>query len=181
MESPPRGVTAWLALWRVTRDVERIAHEDIASSGLGLTDFAVLEALLHRGPQRVNAIAHRVMLTSGSMTTAVDRLAKRGLVRRTTHAPDGRVRMVELTAEGHALIESDFATHAETMERVFQALGEQERSQLLSLLLKLRRGVRVAAPPAVATDLPAAATPATGARGSRHLRRSGTDEQGPSK
>jgi len=101
--STPKGVTLWLALWRVSRDIDRIAQADIASHGLCLTDFGVLEVLLHRGPTRVNAIAEIVMITSGSMTTAVDRLEAKGLVRRNAHEGDARVRMVELTdAAGHS-------------------------------------------------------------------------------
>ena len=39
-----------------------------------MSDFAVLEALLHKGAQPVNVIGKRVFLTSGSITTAIDRL-----------------------------------------------------------------------------------------------------------
>ncbi len=138
----PQGVTIWLALWRVSKDIDRIAQADIASLGLCFTDFGVLEILLHRGPMPVNSIAETVMITSGSMTTAVDRLVDRGLVRRTAHPTDKRVRMVELTAEGRSLIEKAYGEHAQTIERTFEVLSAQERSDLLSILLKLRRHTR---------------------------------------
>jgi MarR family transcriptional regulator, 2-MHQ and catechol-resistance regulon repressor len=140
----PNGVTVWLALWRVARDVDRIAQDDIASLGLCLTDFGVLEVLLHRGPTRVNAIADAVMISSGSMTTAVDRLEVRGLVRRAIHQKDARVRMVELTDEGRELIEPAYASHAGTIEHAFEPLSAEERSELLRLLLKLRHTTRKA-------------------------------------
>jgi len=140
--STPSGVTNWLALWTVTRDLGRVARRDIDSAGLCLSDFAVLEVLLHRGPLRVKAIAERVLLTSGSMTSAVDRLERRELVRRTAHPSDARVRLVELTDAGRALIEPAFAAHAATMEGVFEALTPEERATLLSSLLKLRRAIR---------------------------------------
>ena len=38
------------------------------------SDFAVLEALLHKGPLPINEIGKKVLLTSGSITVAVDRL-----------------------------------------------------------------------------------------------------------
>jgi MarR family transcriptional regulator, 2-MHQ and catechol-resistance regulon repressor len=138
----PKGVTLWLALWRVSRDIDRIAQADIAASGLCFTDFGALEALLHRGPMRVNDIAETVMITSGSMTTAVDRLESKGLVRRSAHEKDARVRMVELTQAGRALIEPAYSAHAETIESVFEQLDHSERAQLLALLLKLRRSTR---------------------------------------
>ncbi len=139
----PKGVTVWLALWRVARDIDRIAQRDVASLGLCFTDFGVLEVLLHRGPMRVNAIAETVMISSGSMTTAVDRLAEKGFVRRTADESDARVRMVELTSKGRALIEPAYEEHAKTIEQVFDPLTEPERTELLRLLLKLRHTTRV--------------------------------------
>lgn len=139
--SQTRGATLWLALWKVARDVERVASRDIARLGLCRTDFAVLELLLNRGPARVNLIAEGVMLTSGSMTSAVDRLEARGLVRREPDVRDARARVVEITEAGRALIGPAYADHAATMERAFAALAETERDQLLRLLLKLRRGL----------------------------------------
>jgi MarR family 2-MHQ and catechol resistance regulon transcriptional repressor len=138
----PRGVTLWLALWKVARDVARVAEDDIASLGLCLTDFAVLEALLSRGPMPVGVMASKVMLTSGSMTTAVDRLAERALVCRSVSRDDGRVRLVALTDAGRALIEPAYASHAVTMEGPFATLGATERTTLLKLLLQLRRAAR---------------------------------------
>lgn len=139
-----RGVTLWLALWHVTRDMERLAQRDISSLGLCLTDFAVLEALLHRGPLRVNVIAEHVMLTSGSMSTAVDRLAGKGLVCRRPSPDDARARLVTLTDEGRALIEPAFATHAEAIDRAFALLDADERQALLRSLLRVRRTARSA-------------------------------------
>lgn len=140
------GVTVWLALWKVARDVERVADADIAALGLCRTDFAVLELLFNRGPARVNVIAESVMVTSGSMTSAIDRLEERGLVRRAADARDGRARVVELTAAGRELIGPAYADHSAAMERAFVALDEAERETLLRLLLKLRRGLREVAP-----------------------------------
>jgi MarR family 2-MHQ and catechol resistance regulon transcriptional repressor len=138
----PKGVTMWLALWKVAREIDRVAQSDIASLGLCLTDFGVLEALLNRGPMRVNAIAAAVMLTSGSMTTSVDRLTNRGLVRRAADPQDARVRMVELTDEGRALITPAYRSHAVTIDGVFEPLTPEERTTFLRLLLKLRHSAR---------------------------------------
>lgn len=138
----PKGVTLWLALWRVSRDIDRIAQDDIARLGLCLTDFGVLEALLHRGPLRVNAIAETVMVTSGSMTASINRLIDKGLVARSVHEGDARVRMVALTDAGRALIEPAYESHARTIEATFAALSAEERSTLLGLLLKVRSGAR---------------------------------------
>ena len=69
-----------------------------------LSDFAILEALLHKGPQSVKELGRRIELTSGSMTTAIDRLEARRLVTRADHATDRRAWVIHLTPEGKTLI-----------------------------------------------------------------------------
>src|SRR3989442_7120502 len=78
------------------------AEESIVSAGLCLTDFAALEALLHKGPLTITEIQQKVLLASGSMTAAIDRLEKLGLVARRLSTDDRRARIVELTGEGKA-------------------------------------------------------------------------------
>jgi MarR family 2-MHQ and catechol resistance regulon transcriptional repressor len=68
---------------------------------------------------------------------AVDRLVKKGLVSRKDHPGDRRVRQVELTAKGRALIMRGFREHAAAMEKVISVLSKNERLTLLRLLKKL--------------------------------------------
>ena len=85
----------------------------------------------------MNAIGKKVLLTSGSSTTAVDRLEKSKLVERKWEHEDRRVCLVHLTAPGRRLITKAFSDHAETMERAAQGLTVRERETLLALLKKL--------------------------------------------
>ena len=119
--------------------MEARALESIAETGLGASDFAILETLLHKGPLPVNVIGRKVLLTTGSMTSAVDRLARRGLVARKDDPTDRRVRHVHLTAEGRRLIKLAFAQHAEDLEEIAAALTRDERATLVRLLRKLGR------------------------------------------
>jgi MarR family 2-MHQ and catechol resistance regulon transcriptional repressor len=102
-----------------------------------LSDFAVLEVLLHKGPQPVNVIGKKVLLTSGSITTAIDRLEKRKLVNRAAHPEDRRARLVELTDKGRRLIEAAFRQHALDMEETIAVLTPSERRQFIRLLKKV--------------------------------------------
>jgi MarR family 2-MHQ and catechol resistance regulon transcriptional repressor len=68
---------------------------------------------------------------------AVDRLVKKGLVSRKDHPHDRRVRRVELTSKGRALITQGFGEHAAAMEHVAGVLSKNERLTLLRLLKKL--------------------------------------------
>ena len=133
------GVHVWLVLMKAHRSLVRHAARSIVSLDMGISDFAVLEMLLHKGPHSVGDIGRRVDLTSGSITTAIDRLEKRGLVTRAAHASDRRARVVHLTREGRARITHVFATHKEAMDRAAHGLSKAERGTLVELLKKLGR------------------------------------------
>jgi MarR family 2-MHQ and catechol resistance regulon transcriptional repressor len=77
------------------------------------------------------------MLTSGSITTAIDRLEKKRFVRRQACPKDRRVTFVTLTATGRTLIRRVFNAHASMLETVFEPLSTAERSALAALLKKL--------------------------------------------
>jgi MarR family transcriptional regulator, 2-MHQ and catechol-resistance regulon repressor len=132
------GVHVFLVLWKALHAVEAYAVKSIAELEIGATDFAVLEALLHKGPLPVNEIGRKVLLTSGSITTAVDRLESKGFVERRAHGSDRRARIVHLTKQGKALIVRAYAQHAADLERLAAAsLTKAERATLIRLLKKI--------------------------------------------
>ena len=127
----------WLVLAKSYRALSLLAERSIANTGLCLTDFAALEALLHKGPLTISEIQDKVRLASGSMTAAVDRLEKLGLVVRRSSPNDRRARVVELTAQGKRLAASCFARHAKDLEALMSVLSEREMDQLYGSLKKL--------------------------------------------
>ena len=131
------GVHVWLVLMKAFKALTLHAEESIERTELGDSDFRVLEALLHKGPLPVNTVGPKVWLTPGSISVAVDRLVKRGLVSRNDQAGDRRVRQVKLTAKGRALIARGFREHAAVMENAVGVLSKTERQTLLRLLKKL--------------------------------------------
>lgn len=135
--SVPRGVHLWLLLWKSTKSLEAQARRSVAATGLCLTDFGILEALLHKGPLAVNALGKKILITSGSMTTAVDRLQAQGLVVRQSSPSDRRARVLHLTSKGTKLIERLFDEHARDMEQAFSCLDQRERAAFAGLLRKV--------------------------------------------
>jgi len=127
----------WLVIAKSYRALSLLAEHSIANTGLCLTDFAALEALLHKGPLTISEIQDKVRLASGSMTAAVDRLEKLRLVVRKSSPRDRRARVVELTAEGKHLAASCFERHAKDLEALMSALSEKEMEQLHGSLKKL--------------------------------------------
>src|ERR1700693_260408 len=131
------GVHVWLVLLKAFQALIPHATDSIERTDLGDSDFRVLEVLLHKGPLPVNTIGPKVWLTPGSISVAVDRLVKKWLVSRKDHPDDRRVRQVELTPKGRALITRVFGEHAAAMEDVAGALSKNERLTLVRLLKKL--------------------------------------------
>src|SRR5260370_22895620 len=87
----------WLVMMKAMRALTRYAAAGIEDTGLGLSDFRVLEALLHNGPLPVHTIGPIVDLTPGSISIAVDRLFAKGLVTSVESTEDRRVRIIALT------------------------------------------------------------------------------------
>jgi len=130
-------VHVWLVFMKAFQALLPHAARSIKRTELGDSDFRVLEALLHKGPLPVNTIGPKVWLTPGSISVAVDRLVKKGLVSRKDHPDDRRVRKVELTAKGRALIARGFQEHSAAMETSVRVLSKNDRLTLLRLLKKL--------------------------------------------
>ena len=133
----PTAVHAWLLMMKAMQAITRYALANFEESGLGLSDFAVLEALLHKGPLPVNVIGPKVNLTPGSISVAVDRLVAKGLVSRAESSQDRRVRIVTLTPRGKSVIIPVFRAHAATMEKVFSGLSRDEMRQFEQQLKRI--------------------------------------------
>ncbi len=139
-ETDTSGVHLWLVLWKATRVLETHGHRSIAGLNMGLSDFGVLEALLHKGPLPIKDLGAKVLLTSGSITTAVDRLEAKSLVERFNDKQDRRSRIVRLTVLGRKTIQRAFADHKIAMEAAASALNPKDRALLIDLLRRLGQG-----------------------------------------
>jgi MarR family 2-MHQ and catechol resistance regulon transcriptional repressor len=127
----------WWVMTRSHHALTLLAEQSIMNAGLCLTDFAALEALLHKGPLTISEIRDKVLLASGSMTAAIDRLEKRGLVVRKSTSRDRRARIVELTQEGKRVAAAYFEKHARDLEDLMSVLSAKEKRQVYASLKKL--------------------------------------------
>jgi MarR family 2-MHQ and catechol resistance regulon transcriptional repressor len=127
----------WLVLARCHHALSRIAERSIKDTGLGLTDFAALEALLHKGPLSITEIQSKVPLALGSMTAAVDRLEEKGLLLRTPSPRDRRAKILKLSPKGRSVVDAAFTRHAADLETAMAVLGQREKRQLHDLLKKV--------------------------------------------
>jgi MarR family 2-MHQ and catechol resistance regulon transcriptional repressor len=112
-------------------------HQHLASAGLTLSQFAVLEALYHLGPLYQREIGQKLLRSSGNITMVIDNLEKRGYVKRERKKEDRRFMMVRLTAEGSDLISKVFPPHAAVIAREMSVLSAREQKTLAQLCKKL--------------------------------------------
>jgi DNA-binding MarR family transcriptional regulator len=148
-----------VAAWRVQRpdlDVEplqvlsrvsRLArHLDIArrgafaSHGLEPWEFDVLSALRRAGPPfqlTPGSLLRATLVTSGTMTNRIDRLAAAGLVRREPDPRDRRGVLVTLTEQGQEVVDGALTDLLDREQALLAGLGEDQRSQLAGMLRTL--------------------------------------------
>lgn len=129
----------WIALSRALGSIEERLCEQVESHGLTLTEFAVLEALLHKGALPIGEIGDRVLLASSSMTYVIDKLEDRGLLRRRRSEEDRRALLAELTPEGREKIDTAFPEHAALIRDLTSELTMEEKRRTASVLKRLGR------------------------------------------
>lgn len=125
---------------KLTRATDTI-NARLATAGsmhdLTISQFGVLEALYHLGPQAQNILGEKILKSNSNMTTVIDNLEKRRLVRRNRAEDDRRKIIVHLTPEGKELIQSIFPIHVKAIQDQFAVLSTQEKQILSELLRKL--------------------------------------------
>ena len=124
---------------RAEQEFEDLERELLSSANLCASDLEILDRLTRKGDHPVNTLAPRVGLTSGSMTTAVQRLLRRGLVATRRDDKDKRVVWVSVTDEGQKLATRTNAARAKTLKGVFDGWTSREQDLLFSLLKRLRK------------------------------------------
>ena len=130
----------YVKLMRASSFVTARMHKHLAEWKLTMSQFGVLEALLHLGSMTQQDLGRKILKSSGNITMVIDNLEKRRLVSRKTDPGDRRRTRINLTTEGNAIIREIFPKHAEITEQVFSVLSETDCQQLASLLRKLGRG-----------------------------------------
>ena len=127
----------WIVLARAQRAIQLHAEDDVARHNLTLAEFAVLEALYHRGELLLGELQKKVLVSSGGMTWLVNRLVERGLVERRACEEDRRARYAALTPAGKRLMKRIFPAHGERIDEAMRSLTIAERVEAAELLKKL--------------------------------------------
>ncbi|HIW33404.1 MAG TPA: MarR family transcriptional regulator [Candidatus Paenibacillus intestinavium] len=127
----------YIALSRANQWVSSHGDRDIRAHGLNRTEFGVLELLYHKGPQPLQQIGNKVLMSSGNITYVIDKLEKKQLVRRRVSTEDRRLIYAEVTDAGSEFIERVFPTHGCVIRDAVAGLTLEEQHQATILLKKL--------------------------------------------
>ena len=137
-KSEIRALSSYIKLIRATETITGRMIQLVADqTGLTISQFGVLEALLHVGPMCQKDIAAKQLKSGGNVTMVVDNLEKHGLVRRERSQEDRRMIVVDLTRKGRKLIGDYFPRHAKAIEHEMSILTASEMEQLGALARKL--------------------------------------------
>ncbi|XJZ28654.1 MarR family winged helix-turn-helix transcriptional regulator [Bacillota bacterium Lsc_1132] len=127
----------YLVLMQTSKAVQDRMRLELTKNNLSLTEFSVLEVLYFKAKQTIQQIGNRVLISSGSMTYVIDKLEKRGLLKRIACLDDRRAIHVALTNEGNRLMVNIMPKHQELVEYIFGSLNNNEAEQLAKLLKKV--------------------------------------------
>ena len=132
-----RALRTYVKLMRAAESVTARTHRHLSSTGLTISQFAVLEALYQLGSLSQREIGQKILRSSGNITMVIDNLEKSELVRRKRSEADRRFFIVHLTDRGYHLINKIFPPHAAVIAEDLGALTAAEQDALGRLCKKL--------------------------------------------
>ncbi|HCN60723.1 MULTISPECIES: MarR family winged helix-turn-helix transcriptional regulator [Mammaliicoccus] len=137
MDRTEESLKALVGIKRTNDTLDRIVKQDMKNYGLNITEFAVMELLYHKGDQPIQKVKQRILIASSSTTYVIDQLVKKAYVTRRQDTEDKRITYAVLTEKGHALMEQIFPQHAETIEKAFSILDDEELAIFRRALKKI--------------------------------------------
>ncbi|OLC67799.1 MAG: hypothetical protein AUH69_02815 [Actinobacteria bacterium 13_1_40CM_4_65_12] len=137
-EMEPFEVTARLS--RIALHIARSQEEAFGRYGLNRGEVGVLAALRFAGPKQQlspTSLFKGLMLSSAGITSRLDRLERRGYVKRSRHPSDRRSVLVELTDAGRQVLEDAVGADITRERELVAGLNAAERRSLTALLKKM--------------------------------------------
>lgn len=129
---------------RLARHLDRARRTAFDASEMEPWEFDVLSALRRAGePYELSpkTLLQQTLVSSGTMTNRVDRLAARGFVGRRTDPKDGRGILVSLTGKGRVAVDAAIADLLAAERDILSGVSADEQGQLAGLLRRLILGL----------------------------------------
>jgi MarR family 2-MHQ and catechol resistance regulon transcriptional repressor len=130
-----------IAISRSYQTILKRLSKVFKEGGLTQSQFAVLEALYHKGDLRIGEIIEKILSTGGNMTVVIDNLEKNGMVKRYQDPNDRRSSLISITEKGRSKIEEIFPIHLEELNNALSNLSLEDKKDLIYLLKKLNNKI----------------------------------------
>ena len=131
-------------LIRCTQAFERFSGAHVKKMGLTESQFDVVATLGNTSGMTCKELGERTLITKGTLTGVLDRMAARGLVSRKADADDARRTHIALTRKGTVLFDDAFPAHLKHLQRAFDRVSLAELVTLHNHLSKLRMAFEAA-------------------------------------
>ena len=135
-EDQRHALNVYVKMMRATNQATNRIHGHLREDNLTVSQFAVLEALYHLGPLCQGELVQKILKSNANLTTVVDSLEKKKLVRRERSSNDLRRVTVFMTESGENLIARVFPRHAKVVARELDILSGEEKDILINILRK---------------------------------------------
>ena len=126
-----------IILFKTHQALTEYIKEDIKDSGFDLNEFAVFEVIYHKQKLQVHEIKEKVLVAPSSLTYILDKLVKKGLIKRERCVNDGRVFYITLTDKGLEKGLEVFPKHYSNLKTIFDELSLEESESLNEQLKKI--------------------------------------------
>ncbi|MFH5832089.1 MarR family winged helix-turn-helix transcriptional regulator [Halalkalibaculum sp. DA3122] len=136
-EEEKETLNAFIKLMRATESINSRLNRHLADADITVSQFGVLEALLHLGPLNQKSLGEKLLKSGGNITMVIDNLERCGYVERHRDPEDRRSVLIHLTDEGEQFIQSFFPKHLEVIKNEFSVLSRREKKQLADICKKL--------------------------------------------
>lgn len=136
-EREQRTLDAFIKLMRASESISNRLNRHLSEVDLTVSQFGVLEALLHLGPLNQKALGEKLLKSGGNITLVIDNLEKSGWVERQQDPQDRRSMLIHLTPEGKDFISSYFPKHLDRIIEEFEVLTDDELEELGRICKKL--------------------------------------------
>ncbi len=137
-QSADTDLSLFVRLQRAAIFLQREVAKITMEHGLTLSQFAVLEALYHKGDLNICQIMSKILATSGNLTVVIRNLEKQGLVKRLQDPDDKRAYLISLSDEGRALTAQVFPKQLAILEEYLAIYTEPEKLMMIEKLNQLR-------------------------------------------
>jgi len=132
-----RALNTYIKLTRASETVFDWTNSHLDKFNVSTSQFAVLEALYHLGPMTQIEVARKLLKSTGNITTVLQNLEKRRLIRRQRDPKDQRYIVVSITNAGRQLVGHILPRHVSRIVSAMSALSAEEQMMLAKLCRKL--------------------------------------------